>query len=337
MKNVMKYLIAFLALAVTACQNQEWEFPDFDYQTVYFAHQYPVRTITLGRDIFDTSLDNNWQFQVMATTGGVYRNRRDITIGVTVDNSLVNNMAFNGSNNPILPLPPNYYSLESSEIVIPEGSLVGGVKVQLTEAFFADPMAQRNTYVLPMRMTSLQNADSILSGVPFFEGGRRTVPSDWAVQPKDFVLYAVKYINEWHGFYLRRGVDVITGAHNATRVRRAEFVERDEVNLLTTHSLRELAFPVVVQADGNTMRFDLLLTFDNAGNCAISTESDQYTVTGNGRFVIDGEKRSWGDRDRDALYLQYQINGSGMQIQTTDTLVMRNRGVAMELFTPVAQ
>ena len=52
------YIVLIVALMFSSCVNDEWEFPNFDYQTVYFAYQFPVRTITFGEDIFDTSLDN---------------------------------------------------------------------------------------------------------------------------------------------------------------------------------------------------------------------------------------------------------------------------------------
>ncbi|UZH54483.1 DUF1735 domain-containing protein [Salinimicrobium tongyeongense] len=97
MKNITKItLFLFFSILFASCENEEWEFPDFEYQTVYFAHQYPVRTITLGEDIFDTSLDNEWKFQIMATTGGVYENPADVTVDITVDNSLVDGLAFEG-------------------------------------------------------------------------------------------------------------------------------------------------------------------------------------------------------------------------------------------------
>lgn len=37
-----------LALGFASCENGDKEFDDYDYQTVYFAQQNPIRTITLG-------------------------------------------------------------------------------------------------------------------------------------------------------------------------------------------------------------------------------------------------------------------------------------------------
>ena len=62
---------AILALLVTSCHNQDAEFPDFGRTTVYFAYQFPVRTIVLGDDTYDTSLDNAHQCQIYATRGRV--------------------------------------------------------------------------------------------------------------------------------------------------------------------------------------------------------------------------------------------------------------------------
>lgn len=325
-----------LSGALFSCHNSDWEFPDNEYQTVYFATQYPVRTITLGEDIVDTSLDNAWKCQIMATTGGVYKANSDVTIDITVDNAMCTGFAFGGVGNDIMAMPANYYTLASDQIVIPKGQLVGGVEVQLTEAFFNDPQAITNTFVIPLRMTHVANADSILSGRPLSDGARRAVAGDWSVAPKDYIFYAVKYINPWHGFYLRRGVDNITGNVNATVIRHKQFVEEDEVKLITTRSLSEIKFPVVLKdANGNNVTCELILDFDEQGGCVISSGTGGVTATGSGKFVAKGEKKSWGNKDRDAIYLKYNIDVAGMQVSTTDTLVLRNRGVAMEVFNPI--
>ncbi len=332
------YLFLSLVTVFTACTNGDWEFPDFDYQSVYFSHQYPVRTITLGEDIYDNSLDKEWKFRIMATTAGVYENEKDITLDVTVQNELVNGLTYSGNGNQVLAMPANYYSLASNQIKIAKGNLTGGVEVQLTQDFFDDPLAIGNNYVIPMIIENVSNADSILSGEPIVQGANRVAADQWVVRPKDYVLYAVKFINQWHGFYLRRGRDVITGEVDSTVVRHAEFVERDEVNMLTTRSLNEMAFPVVyADAGGVDVNCTLILTFDDSGNCSISSGTDGYTATGTGSFVNKGEKNSWGGKDRDVLYLNYQLDLQTLQVSATDTLVMRNRGVAFEEFLPILQ
>ena len=78
----------------------------------------------------------------------------------------------------------------------------------------------------------------------------------------------------------------------------------------------------------------LVLTFDNDGNCTIAAGDGSFTATGNGKFVKRGEKNSWGNQDRDALYLNYQVDLNDRTVSSVDTLVMRDRGVKAETFTP---
>lgn len=325
-----------LTAVLPGCHNSDWEFPDFKYQTVYFATQFPVRTITLGEDIVDTSLDNEGKFRIMATTGGVYEANADVVIDVVVDNALCDGFAFGGLNTDIVAMPEDFYTLASDKITIPKGEVVGGVEVQLTDAFFNDARSIANTYVIPLRMTKVVNADSILSGRPLSPEPRRAVSSDWAVAPKDYVFYAVKYINPWHGYYLRRGVDEVSGVADTTLVRHQQYVEKDEVKLLTTRSYTEVEMPLVFK-DANNVNITctLLLSFDEDGSCSVTSATPGVTATGTGKFVSKGEVKSWGDKDRDAIYLDYEVGFPDMQVSSADTLVLRNRGVAMEVFNPI--
>lgn len=328
--------IGILSILISSCRNQDVEFPDFDYSTVYFAYQYPVRTIVLGEDLYDTSLDNQHKFQIYATMGGVYKNDKLITIDVAADNALTNNLFFS-ANNPVMPMPANYYSLASNQIKL-DNSLQGAVEVQLTDAFFADKNSLKNTYVVPLRMTKVENADSILSGDPKISGAVRGNASDWDIQPKDYVLYCVKFINQYHANYLRRGVDQINkNGTNTTVVRHKQNVENDDVAILRTASLMSNELPItVVNAGGTNENCTLLLTFDGSNKCTVTTTTAGYTATGTGTFVPKGEKNSWGNKDRDAVYLNYTLTSSaGVSYATKDTLVVRDRGVKIETFTPL--
>jgi hypothetical protein len=170
-------------------------------------------------------------------------------------------------------------------------------------------------------MTSVTNADSILKA-------------------KNYTLYAVKYINTWTGNYLRRGVDNMESkngntALNKAIVRRNQYVEKDEVKALSTQSLTQTIFPVVFKGMGNVdVNCPLLLTFDNSGNCTVAAAAAGFTATGSGKFVKKGEKNSWGAKDRDAIYLNYQVEHTDMRVSSADTLVLRDRGVKMETFAP---
>jgi hypothetical protein len=341
----MKINKGFIGLALVSVsmlagclKNNDIDHPDFDYQTVYFATQFPVRTVELGEDLLiDNSLDNQRRVRITATTGGVRENKKDIVLGFAVDTSLCSRLYF-PTGNKILPLPSNYYQLSSNQITIPSGSFLGGVEVQLTDAFFADPLAISNNYALPIVLNNAKGVDSILRGRPAVATPNRSIDANWIVKPRDFVIYGLKYVNTWHGNYLRRGIDVITGGFNRTVVRRKQYVENDEVNKLSAASLTKLNFPVVFQnAGGTNINCTLQLTFDATGNCSIASITSGITATGTGKFISKGEKNSWGSKDRDALYLDYSVNitAQNMLVATKDTLVMRDRAVSLETFTPV--
>lgn len=333
-------------LALYSCKNQDWEFPDYEYQTVYFPYQFPIRTITFGNDIFDTSLDNQGKFKIMATLGGAYTSPADVSISIQVDNNLCTDLVYEstrGGHN-VVPMPSNYYTLASEKIIIPKGQIQGGVEVQLTEAYFSDPNTKNVNYVIPIRMTNVINADSILSGVPLagLANPNPAIVEHWEsnMSPKNFTLYAVNYINEWHGHYLRRGSDNIIGKNGHTElteavIRRNADVEKDEVVSLSTETRKKVIFPLVYQGVGGlNVDADLTLTFDDDNNCSISASGGGYTASGSGKFVSKGEKNSFGNQDRDVLYLEYEIELSDMKVTAKDTLVMRNRGTALNVFVP---
>jgi hypothetical protein len=292
----------------------------------------------MGEDIFDTSLDNDHKCKIMATWGGGYSNKKDVVIDFEVDPSLCNNLLYKSNNADVVVMPTNYYELASNKIVIPAGAVSGGVEVKLTDAFFADPNALQRNYVIPLVMKSVVNADSILRGKSDLATPNRCVSGDWNIVPKDYILYAIKYINTWDGYYLRRGTDVVatTGGATQTSVRHQKYVESDEVCKLNTASLSRTLFPLNVKdQSGNNIPVSLILDFDANGQCSISSGTANITATGSGKFVKKGEVKSWGNKDRDALYLDYNVVVGARTYSTKDTLVARDRGVAKETFEVV--
>ncbi len=331
---------ALLAVGVSSCKNPDKDWPDYEGGvTAYFANQYPVKCITLGEDgEQDNSLDNEHKYMIYATQGGAYKSR-DLRIEVVVDNSLTNKLKFSDGS-PVKVMPETYYSLESN-VLTKKKDFLFGTTVTLSDAFFADPDAIKQTYVIPLRMVNAIGADRILSGTPIegVENPDRCDPSAWDVKPKDYILYCVRYINPWHSSYLRRGIDQITeDGKTKTEIRHKEYVEYDEVVYLTTKSLNQAVFPVsTVVPDGEsvkTLTCNMVLTF-NGDECTISSDTPGITASGTGKFVKDGEEKSWDNEDRDALYLDYQINFGIRQFATKDTLVVRAREVKAELnFNP---
>lgn len=332
-----------LASLVISCKNQDVDFPNYEGgTTVYFAYQYPVRTIVLGDDTYDTTLDNEHRCEIYATMGGVQTNTKKITIDFVVDNTLCDKLFFeNGS--AVTALPSTYYTLSDDKIVLNK-ALKGAVGIQLQDAFFADPKALQKTYVIPLLMTGVNNADHILTGRQMIEGAPRTYSAGWDILPQDYVLYCLKFINPWQASYLRRGIDLVTEKGvTTTKVRHAQSVEKDEVCSMTTAGLKSAIYPVstsvtVIGEDGQPtikkITCNLLLTFNDNNECTITSATSEYTASGSGKFVKNGDKNSWANKDRNVMYLAYSIDFVSQQYATKDTLVVQTRGIAAETFKP---
>jgi hypothetical protein len=328
-------------LLFISCKNKINDFPDFTYTTVYFPYQTPVRTIELGRDyMFDNSGDNAHNCLIEATMGGVYSNKKNITITVAVDNTLPTNVKFgNAAGALVVPMPASYYELDpSNQIVIKSGEMSNGIKVHLTDAFFADPLSLKNTYVIPLKMTKVVNADSILSGRTSMTNPNPLIASNWVTVPKNYTLYAVKYINPWHGNYLRRGKDVATGSGlDTTLTYHQKYVEWDQVVSMSSLSMTAVKLSLTTRNKGSMTNspYDLQLNVDNTGKITVTTVENTtptYTVSGTGNYVTDGDM--WGGKKRDVIRLLYQVNFGPTIHSFSDTIVLRDRGIKFETFTP---
>ena len=328
MNKKILYAFTFLlsGMAFTACENGDQEFDDFEGgTTVYFAYQTPVRTIVLGDDEYDTTLDKQHKCQIQATFGGSY-NGSDGSVQIAVDNSLVNNLTF-ADGTPVKAMPESYYTLSTTNLAF-NGTFNGKTDVQLTDAFFNDPDAVKNTYVIPVVMTSQSGFDHIFTGT-LKEGATavRTDASVWDVTPKDYVLYCVKFQNKYSGFWLTHGN---TSTDN---IEKAGTVE------IKTRGLNQSVYTVSMVGKGDdgkdkTFTADMLLTFDGSDKCTISSLTDGVTVTGNGSWGDDSEKKSWGDKDRDGMELSYSVDfGGGNKLTKHEKLVWQRSGVKFEEFS----
>lgn len=339
MKNIIFASSCLIMLLCSSCSNKKAVFPDYKYTTVYFPYQSPVRTLVLGDYNFDNSLDNEHKCLIMATMGGVYKNTKLISIKVSVDTSLCNNLYFsNGAK--VLMMPSNYYSLpKDMTIEIPSGSLEGGLEVQLTDAFFADSNSITNNFVIPLRMNEVTNADSILVGKSSLDTPDPRFVADWTIPPKNYILYSIKYINPWHGNYLRRGTEKLKDNSGSDTVisYHTPFVETDQLCSIGTLSLN--ADSVMLNGtsrNGENIPFQLLLTFDKDGKCNISgPASASYSLSGSGEYIKDGD--SWGDKPRNVLHLNYTIDFGTSTHVFSDTLVLRDRGIKFETFNPIVK
>ncbi len=344
-----KAVILLLAIVVgfTACENADDDelHPDFGITTGYFSYQFPVRTLILGDYIYDNSNDNAHKCIIYAHIGGVRENRSDRKFTIEVDNSLCDNILFNAGGDTIVAMPENYYSLSSyTELVVPKGSMFGGVEVQLSDAFFNDPLAIKKTYVVPIRLKSSNDVDSILSGFSAFPADERIV-NQWMIKPQNFTMYAIKYINEYDAVYLHYGKSSVTngsGTIIGDSIYQEKYVEYNRSYKLATTGRKSVqTAPIPFRTNtstGITGTYQLVLNFINDSQCRVEAPDNvTYTITGTGEFISKqkDEYTSWGNKDRDVIKVNYSIvHESGNTYSAEDVFVIQVRNVALEKYSP---
>lgn len=338
MKKIV-FLSVLLIAGLTSCKNFDIDHPDYEYTSGYFPYQFPVRTLVLGDYIYDNENDNNHKFLISAGIGGVYANEKDRTFNIQVDNSLCNGILFAAGGDQIKALPENYYSLSGNKIIVPKGKMNGGVEVQLTDAFFNDPAAIKNTYVVPVRLVSSNDVDTILVGQSPNPSADPRIASQWLVAPKNFTMFAVKYINEFHGTYFRYGTSTVKDLTGAvvenTNYNTEKYVENYPILKLNTSGRYQVSISTFFQSKIMENSVNLILTF-NGNNCTVSAPTGSpYTITGSGEF--QSKKYSWGNKERDGIVLNYTISDGTHVYQANDVLVIRDRGITMEVYSPVLQ
>lgn len=330
MNKKVIYLLNVLLIGAlfTSCKNGDAEFPDYEKgTTAYFAYQYPVRTIVLGDDEYDTTNDKAGIFHIKSTFGGSY-NGSNGSITVAVTPSLCENLTFEDGS-PVKVMPSEYYDLKATTWNY-GGTMNGQSEVQLTEAFFNDPLAAQQTYVIPLQIVDQAGFGRVLTGT-LKEGGNpiRTDASQWEVQPMDYVLYCVKFQNKYSGYWLTNGNTSTENIEKAGNVQ------------IKCHSINKSVYTVSYQ-DGNKMRTcDLLLTFSGdrystSDQCTITSLTEGVNATGSGTWTDQGEKKSWGDKDRDLMELNYTVDfGNGVTFSTHEKLVWYRSGITTQEFAPI--
>ena len=322
MKRYIKMVAALLALmaSFTACENGDQTFDDYEGgTTAYFAYQSPVRTIVLGDDEYDTTLDKAHKLKILATFGGSY-NGRNATVNVAVDNSLCDNLTF-ADGTPVKAMPKEYYQLSTTAFNF-NGGMNGGTEVQLTDDFFKDPDAVKNTYVIPLVMQNQTGFDRIATGT-LKEGktGSRTNASIWETAPRDYVMYCVKYQNKYSGWWLTN--------HNTS----TENIEKASQVQITTRTLNSSVYTVEFQEGSKILKADLLLTFDDKENCTITSLTEGVKATGSGSWADNGI-HSWNNKDRDLMELNAEITfAGGVKKNLNEKLVWWRSGVSKEEFS----
>ncbi len=337
MKKII-YLLSIVTI-LSGCENRDIEFEDFEYQAVYFPHQSPLRTIMLGDEVIgDNSIDLEHAFSIGASIGGMYNNTKDRVITVEFAPELASDINF-GAGTTLELMPANYYSATFDKITIPAGSFFGKLRVDLTDAFFADTLATDLRYVIPLRITDAQG-DSILSGLStgLVATPDPRIASHWAVQPKNYVIFGVKYINPTHGVYLLRGKRKNLTNPLDSVVYSTRFIDDNDITKLTTRSMTQNYMPTVggTNKESGNAKYSMLLTFDDANKSVTVARRNATTVlaTGTGKFYskTDSQAESYNGKKHRTIYLDYTYVDGANTYQVNDSLVFVDTDVKFESF-----
>ena len=331
------FLMLLIVIGLASCNNFDIDHPDFDYTAGFFPYQFPVRTLVLGDYIYDNTNDNNHKFIISVAMGGVYQNDKDRVFQIEIDETLCDNVLFNTDGDTVKAMPTEYYTLSSpNQIVIPSGKFNGGIEVQLTDAFFNDTVAIQSGYVIPIRLTGSEDVDKILVGTSSNPDADPRVSGHWVEAPKNFTMFAVKYINEYHGTYFHYGESNVKDAANAVvedSVYQATYVESNGTSKLVTSGRHQVSLNTFLHSSMMSAEVNMVLDFDG-NNCSISAaEGSAYTISGTG--VFKQKEYTWGDKKRDGIELTYAVSDGANTYEATDVLVIRDRGVVMEVYSPV--
>lgn len=339
MKKAFIYIMILAGIA--GCKDQEISFPDYDLKAVYFPLQLPLRTLSLGEDRIDNSLDKELKFDIGVSIGGMYKNTQNWTVDYVVDTSLTTGVTKSAL--PVLPLPEAYYTLSPvNTMTIPSGSFSGRIQVQLNQSFLDDPVAIAGRYAIPLRLTGT-SADSILSGLadPLIVSPDKRIAANWLAgkTPKDWVLFGIKYVNAYHGTYLQRGRNIRyqAGVPVDTAIYRAKYVEQDQrVKFNTSAKDKVRTNGVSNKISSGTNNYSMELSFGNitgaSGNITISPAAGSlYSVTGTGQYFAKADsKEGFADLIFQSMHLNYTYTDGLNTHQVADTLIFRDRGIVFE-------
>lgn len=333
-KNIIKAIAAgVLVVGMASCKSDEKTFPDYDEQTVYFAYQTPIRTIVLGTDDLGSTADNDTRScKIGATMGGAYKGSKyKIKVDVAVDNSLTDNLFFDlACTDPVLPMPSSYYQLSETTIDY-KGKESGYIDVKLTDAFFADPKSYEAKYVIPVVMKSQTGVDRILTGEynPGVTSGSRLDADAWFIAPKDYVLYCVRYISKYEGYYLPMGTSTVryNGETTTTPAKYDswERVPQGSILFLDTKGENTVAMEVSALAGSELKTATALLTF-SGNNCTITSGTEGVSISGNGTYSESSSTYNWGQKDRNGLKFQLSADWGDTQLTMDYDMALQRRG-----------
>jgi hypothetical protein len=336
--------IVITGILLSACTNRDIEFDDYDYTTVYFPFQMPIRTLILGDEsVGNNAIDLERAFTIGITMGGVYENDKNRVVSVAYAPELAENIINTATGDTLRLLPESYYEADflnegQINLTIPSGEFSGKTRVQLNDAFFQDALSAQFTYVIPLRITDAVS-DSVLVGEVASGVSRDTADvraaDQWKTLPKDFTLFGIRYINEAHGYYLYRGQRVNLNTSDTT-IYSERFLTDNVAALLSTTSLMEnIMDHAAGLATDESYRMNLIFDHDSRELVISQVDTTTADVSGTGVYYSkdEAEAESYNGNRHRTIYLEYIYNDGTDNYQVNDSLVFIDTDVTFEEYT----
>ena len=149
-------------------------------------------------------------------------------------------------------------------------------------------------------------------------------------------MFAVKYINEYHGTYFYFGANSVKDATNTVvenTIYSTPYVENNSTSKLVTTGRNQVSLSTNLKSAVITGQITMLLNF-SGNNCSITgATGSTYSILGTGEFK--SKIFEWGNKKRDGIVLNFTVSNGVNTYTANDTLVARDRGVVMEVYNPV--
>jgi hypothetical protein len=312
-KNKYAALVILSSVLFFGCKYDDY-IHDFDYSTVYFAYQGPVRTV----------YSDNPKIEIGVALGGKIESNKDEIVKFRVANELLTDPAIMGSSKFTL-LPSNYYTLSNENtMIIHKGEYIGTVTLTLNDKFLSDPLSISNTYAIPLKITE-STTDSIL-----------VANADKGVQGKDYTIVVIKYINPYSGVYYHRGIR--KGFNSSGRpIDTLQYVKPSEELIY----MKDLVWNfktvdvTTIKCDGvaeflTTSTKNYSLNLKIAADNSVTIKNDAASLISN---IVDKGGSAY-DKTNKKFYLNYEYTDatSSNKYVMSDTLIYRNSGLVLELW-----
>jgi hypothetical protein len=296
MKTIISFITAFVLILIFAgCEQYENYIKDYDYSTVYFGAQKPLRTLVARTN------NDYLEFKIGVTLAGLRENNKGYTARFELDPELLN--IVEGANQFTL-LPAECYTIVNPDktFVIPKGKFLGDCTVKIDKgAFVSLPGSLNNTYALPLILLSA-TADAILPG-------------------KNYTVIVIKYIDEHSGYYYCKGSesewDGTAVVGGTTKEYAYADLSKNKTRLLTTQSLTRFdmaGMGSLGNLDGTAVTADHLLVNLTSGTVTL-------TATSSGNVVTD--RGSSYDAATKTFTLNYIYTKGGKSYLVNEMLVLR--------------